>query len=63
MKLTDTIYDFLEGQPETIVEDIESMVRTYVDKVRIATSLACKLYTNIQDHIKTFQYYYTLFVL
>jgi len=28
----------VEGQPETIAEDIESMVRTYVDKVRIARS-------------------------
>lgn len=24
-----------EGQPESIVQDIESMVRSYVDKVRI----------------------------
>ena len=34
MKVIYTIFYFPEGQPETIVEDIESMVRTYVDKVR-----------------------------
>ncbi|XP_048634270.1 phragmoplastin DRP1E isoform X1 [Brassica napus] len=32
MKVIYTIFYFPEGQPETIVEDIESMVRTYVDK-------------------------------
>jgi hypothetical protein len=26
---------FAEGQPETIVEDIENMVRSYVEKVRM----------------------------
>jgi len=26
---------FAEGQPETIVEDIENMVRSYVEKVSV----------------------------
>lgn len=29
------ILTFVEGQPESIVEDIENMVRSYVEKVRI----------------------------
>lgn len=29
-----TFLAFAEGQPESIVEDIENMVRSYVEKVR-----------------------------
>jgi hypothetical protein len=29
---------FAEGQPESIVEDIENMVRSYVEKVRIISN-------------------------
>lgn len=30
-----------EGQPESIVQDIENMVRSYVDKVKKIISVAC----------------------
>jgi hypothetical protein len=30
-----------EGQPESIVQDIENMVRAYVDKVKKIISVAC----------------------
>ena len=33
---------FAEGQPESIVEDIENMVRSYVEKVRISESALTK---------------------
>lgn len=40
-KVIYSVFYFPEGQPETIVEDIESMVRTYVDKVRTTTYFIC----------------------
>jgi hypothetical protein len=35
-----------EGQPESIVQDIENMVRSYVDKVKESSSL----WFDISDH-------------
>lgn len=56
INLYDTIWNWLiilldvEGQPESIVQDIENMVRSYIEKVKCIWSLLCapssKIYLN-----------------